>query len=186
MRKVVEFSGIDKEKSEQFIAEESKQYYYYIEHFANFFSQYWFGLPVKFAIVGDSAYNTAYTRFLTDQLGLVPLRAIITDNPPEKYREQIKEVYHHLTEEDDVSIEPEFEEDGYWIEQALKHTDFGSEIGVIFGSSWEKQIAAEKNLTLIETSAPSANEVVLNRSYVGYRGALTLIEKVYTAAMGSR
>ena len=57
---------------------------------------------------------------------------------------------------------------------------------MVFGSSWEKQFAADKGLTLIETSAPSANEVVLNRSYVGYRGALTLIEKVYTAAMGSR
>ena len=123
---------------------------------------------------------------MADQLGLVPLKAIITDNPPEKYRDQIKEVYHNLTEDDETSIEPDFLEDGYWIEQSLKETDFGSEIGVILGSSWEKQIAAEKNLKLIETSTPSANEVVLNRSYIGYKGALTLIEKVYTVAMGNR
>ena len=77
-------------------------------------------------------------------------------------------------------------EDGYWIEKSLNETDFGNEIGVIFGSSWEKQIAADKNLKLIETSTPSANEVVLNRSYIGYKGALTLIEKVYTVAMGNR
>ena len=186
LRQVVEFAGIDKTKSEKFIEEESRQYYNYIEHFANFFSQYWFGLPSKFAIVGDSTYNTAFTKFLTDQLGLVPLKAIITDNPPEKYRDQIRDVYHHLTEDDEVSIEPDFVEDGYWIEKLLNETDFGSEIGVIFGSSWEKQIAAEKNLKLIETSTPSANEVVLNRSYIGYKGALTLIEKVYTVAMGNR
>lgn len=185
LRRVVDFAGIDKTRSEDFIKEEAKQYYDFIEHFSSFYSQYWFGLPSKFAVVGDSAYNTALTKFLTDQLGLVPLKNIITDNPPEKYRDSIRDVYHHLTE-DDFSIEPDFETDGYWIEKLLRETDFGTEIGVVFGSSWEKQLAADKGLTLIETSAPSANEVVLNRSYVGYRGALTLIEKVYTAAMGSR
>lgn len=185
LRKVVEFAGIEKSKSENFIKEEAKQYYDFIEHFSAFFSQYWFGLPSKFAVVGDSTYNTALTKFLSDQLGFVPLKNIITDNPPEKYRESIRDVYHNLTE-DGLSVEPDFETDGYWIEKQLKGTDFGTEIGVIFGSSWEKQLAKDKGLTLIETSAPSANEVVLNRSYVGYRGALTLIEKVYTAAMGSR
>ena len=184
IRKTVEFAGIDKTRSENFIAQEAKQYYYFLEHFSNFFSQYWFGLPSKFAVVGDSTYNVAFTKFLADQIGLVPLKNIITDNPPEKYREGIREIYRNIS--DGVSIEPEFAEDGYIIENSLSDTDFGGEISVILGSSWEKDIAAAKNATLIETSVPSANEVVLNRSYVGYRGALTLIEKIYTSAMGNR
>ena len=37
IRKVVDFAGIDKTKSENFIKEESELYYYFLEHFAEFF-----------------------------------------------------------------------------------------------------------------------------------------------------
>ena len=134
LRQVVEFAGIDPQKSERFIAREAHEYYYYLEHFADFFAEYWFGLPSKFATVGDSAYNIALTKFLADQVGLVPVKQIITDNPPEKQRSRIAELYHSLTE--GVDAEAIFLEDGYLIEQALRETDFGSGVPLILGSSW--------------------------------------------------
>ena len=37
---------------------------------------------------------------------------------------------------------------------------------------------------LIEIGTMSTEEVILNRSYIGYTGALSLIEKVFTKSVG--
>lgn len=184
IRKVVDYAQIDKEKSEKFIEDEAKIYYYFLEHFADFFSEYWFGLPSKFATIGDSSYNIALTKFLADQIGLIPVKQIITDNPPEKYRNNVKELYKNLSE--GVSVDVEFIEDGYLVEKSLKETDFGSSVPLILGSSWETDVVREKKGLLLEIGVPTTEEVVINRSYIGYRGALTLLEHIYTATVSEK
>lgn len=37
---------------------------------------------------------------------------------------------------------------------------------------------------MVEVSFPASYEVVLSRTYVGYRGALALLEKIYTTVVG--
>ena len=184
IRKVVEYAGIDKEKSEKFIKEESELYYYFLEYFAEFFSEYWFGLPSQFAVIGDSSYTFAYTKFLSDQIGLIPVKQIITDNPPERFREGIKEQFRHIS--DEVSVEVEFIEDGYLVEESLRNTDFGTGVPLILGTSWETDVAAEKKGLLIEVGPPTTEEVAINKSYIGYRGAFTLLERIYTATVGGK
>lgn len=183
IREVVEFSGIEKEKSENFIREEEYKYYYFLEHFNDFFSEFWFGLPSRYAIIGDSAYNIALNKFLADQIGLIPAKQIITDNPPEKFREAIRKEYINLSE--GVSTEVEFLEDGYIIEEQLRNTNFGAGTPIIFASAWERDIAKELKGLILEISCPSSFEVVINRSYIGYTGALTLLEKIYTTAVSA-
>ena len=39
---------------------------------------------------------------------------------------------------------------------------------------------------LLDVGTPATEEVVINRSYIGYRGALTLLEKIYTATVGGK
>ncbi len=184
IRKVVAFANINSEKSEAFIRQEATRYYYFLEHFSEFFSEYWFGLPAKFATVGDAAYNIALTKFLSTQLGLIPVRQIITDNTPEKYREDIRELYRNLDK--DVSVEVKFIEDGYLVEQEVKDTDYGSSVPLILGSSWESDVVSDLKGLLIEVSTPSTSEVVLDRTYIGYKGALRLIERIYSATVGSK
>ena len=41
IRQVVEYAGIDKKQSEEFIKQEASIYYYYLEHFSEFFAEYW-------------------------------------------------------------------------------------------------------------------------------------------------
>ncbi|MDR3255007.1 MAG: hypothetical protein LBT31_05530 [Synergistaceae bacterium] len=182
IRQVVEFAGIDPAKSEAFIKQEAHYYYYFLEHFSEFFSEFWFGLPSAFTVASDSATNIAMTKFLADQMGIIPVKQIITDNPPEKYRNAISRLYEDLSE--GVSAKAEFIEDGYMIEQEIKNTDFGASVPLILGSTWESDVATELKGLLVKVCTPNTEEVVLNRSYIGYRGALTLIEKVYTAAVG--
>lgn len=181
LRKVTEFAGIDKEKAEAFIKGEEAIYYNYLEDFSDFYAEYWWGLPAKFGVVGDSAYNIAITKFLVNQLGLIPGKQIITENPPEEYREEIRKLYQNIAE--DVSTDVEFEEDGYIIQQKLRRADFGHKPPIIFGTTWERDTAKEIKGKVVEVGFPASYEVVLSRTYIGYRGALALLEKVYTTAI---
>lgn len=181
IRKVVDFAGIDSVKSEEFIKDEEKEYYYYLEHFGDFYSEYWWGLPSKYSVVGDSTYNLALNKFLVNQLGMIPVKQIITDNTPEKYREFIAKEYAKLAE--DVSTTVDFAEDGYIIGKLLKEGDYGHKPPIIFGSTWERDTAKDLNGYIVEVSYPCSYEVIINRTYIGYRGALTLIEKIYSAAI---
>ncbi|MBU4439742.1 MAG: hydrogenase, partial [Firmicutes bacterium] len=178
IRNVVEFAGIDNKKAEDFIKVEAERYYYFVEHFSEFFSEYWFGLPARFVSVGDAAYNLAITKYLTDQIGLIPTKQIITDNTPEKHRDNIRELFHGIS--DEFPLDVEFIEDGYLIEQQVKNANYGSSVPLILGSSWESDVAKELNGLLIPISTPIVSEVVINRTYVGYKGALTLLEKIYS------
>ena len=181
LRKVVAYAGINPEKSEKFIAKEAKRYYYYLDHFADFFAEYWFGFPSAFATVGDAAYNIAFTKFLADQIGLIPIKQIITDRTPEKYRDKIAELYGNLS--DGVSAEVEFIEDGYIAEEKIEQADFGSGVPLVLGSSWERDAVDKINGILVEIGTIATEEVVLNRTYIGYQGALALIEQIYSAAV---
>lgn len=181
IRQVVEYAGIDNTKAEEFIKKEEEEYYNYLESFADFYTEYWWGLPSTYAVVGDSTYNLAINKFLVNQLGLIPARQIITDNAPEKYREAISQEYKKLA--DDVSTDVEFVEDGYIVGKLLRETDFGSKPPIIFGTTWERDVAKELNGYIVEVGFPASYEVVINKSYIGYRGALTLIEKIYSTAI---
>ncbi|NYC06519.1 hypothetical protein B0H69_000729 [Clostridium beijerinckii] len=133
--------------------------------------------------MGDSAYNLALNKFLVNQLGLIPAKQIITENPPEQYRRAIAGEYSKLAE--DVSADVDFAEDGYVIGQLLRQTDFGHKPPIIFGTTWERDTAKELNGAIIEVGFPASYEVVLSRTYIGYKGALNLLEKIYTTAISA-
>jgi nitrogenase molybdenum-iron protein beta chain len=184
LRRVAEYAGLGQRKVESFIRREETNYYHYLEDLTDFLAQYWWGLPATYSVVGDSAYNLALNRFLVNQLGLIPVKQIITENPPKEYRELIREQYLHLAE--DVSAAVDFDEDGYIIHQKLLHADFGHRSPLILGSSWEKETATELKAYLVEVGYPVADEVVIDKSYVGYTGALTLLSKIYSTVVSSR
>ncbi|WP_051214704.1 nitrogenase component 1 [Segatella baroniae] len=100
IRQVVEYAGIDKAQSEQFIRQEADIYYYYLEHFSEFFAEYWYGMPSEFVVTADAAYK--------------------------------------------------------------------------------------KGALFFEVATPSSETLVINRSHIGYRGALQFLERIYSASVGGR
>jgi nitrogenase molybdenum-iron protein beta chain len=189
LRKVAEFAGVARTKAEAFIRQEEALYYNYLGNFADFYAGFRyagvrFGLPVRFAVAGDSAYNLAITKFSVNQLGLIPTTQIVTENPPEPYRAAIREEYLHIAE--DVSTDVVFEEDGFLIHERLRSTDFANTPAFIFGTTWESDLAREISGVLVEIGFPTAYEVVLARTYVGYQGGLAFLEKIYSSAIRDR
>lgn len=185
IRQVVEYAGIDKAQSEQFIRQEADIYYYYLEHFSEFFAEYWYGMPSEFVVTADAAYALAYSKFLADQIGLIPKKVIITDNTPEKYRPAITEYFKNNISEG-VSIDVIFEEDGYVVEQEIESVEFTSGKPLILGTSWELTLADKKGALFFEVSTPSSETLIVNRSHIGYRGALQFLERIYSASVGGK
>ena len=183
LREVGKFAGIDEAEIERYIEIEEELYYKYLGDFSDFYSEYWWGLPDKFAVVGDSAYNLAITKFVVNQLGLIPAKQIITENPPEEYREAIREEYRHIAQ--DVSVEVEFLEDGYLVEESLRQGDYSGKSPIIFGTTWDRDVTKQLGGTTVEIGFPASYEVVISRTYVGYQGALALLEKIYSTAISA-
>ncbi|EPR13420.1 nitrogenase component 1 [Ruminiclostridium papyrosolvens] len=181
LRKVSGFAGLNLERTEQFIQREEKLYYKYLEDFSDFYAEYWWGIPSKFAVVGESSYNLAITKFLVNQLGLIPVKQIITENPPEVHKDSIRKEFLNIA--DDVSITPLFLEDGYLVEQALINSE--EKPSIILGTTWDRDAAKQLGGNIVEIGFPASYEVVLSRANVGYRGALSLIEKIFTIAISA-
>lgn len=179
--KVVDFAVRNKRKANNFLKKEEEVYYKYLEYFQDFYSEYWWGLPSKYSVIADSTYTLSINRFLVNQLGLIPSVQVITDNAPEKYRKMIKEQFADLGTGTPEKIE--FVEDGYIAGQLIKKADYGGQTPIIFGSAWDRDVVHEIEGCIVEVGFPVSYEVVINRTYVGYRGALALIEKIYTAAI---
>ncbi len=181
LRRIADFAGLPEPQVEAFIAAEERDYYGYIEAFSEFYSQYRWGLPARFAAVGDAATALALSSFAVRQLGLVPAVVVITDNTPAEHREAVSAAFHAL--DHDISIEPVFAEDSYEVHAAIRAADFKRKPPLIFGSTWERDLAKELRGFILEVGFPASYEVVLSRGYAGYRGALTLIEHIYTTAI---
>ncbi|MDR3075193.1 MAG: hypothetical protein LBU30_04050 [Candidatus Methanoplasma sp.] len=179
LTEVGEFAGLDKSKVRSFIDKENEAYYKYMEDFTDFFSEYWWGIPSRFAIVTDSAYALAITKYLVNQFGLIPVTAIATENPPDEYCERIREEFRSV--DCDVSVDVQFIEDGHVVDQTIRSAP--QPPAIIFGTTWDRDVAKDLGAGIVEVSFPASYEVVLSRSYVGYRGALSLLEKIFTVTI---
>jgi nitrogenase molybdenum-iron protein beta chain len=183
LRRVGDAVGADSGRVENFIRQEERTYYHYLRDFAQFYagctSQY--RLPSEVNIVGESAYALAIAKFLVGDLGLNPGVFVLTENPPDDERAAIIEAFGDLAP--GIDGEPVFEPDGFRARELIAGRPRVGEYPIVFGSTWEGAVAGEIGAPLVEISYPVTDEVVLARSYVGYRGALQLLERTYTTVV---
>lgn len=179
LRAVGAFANIDKEKVERIIKEEEDYYYYLIERFADVLLETR-SMSKRFAIVSDSQYTLALTKFFVNDLGLVPTKQYITDDAPLKYRADISQHFKKLN--DNIEAEVSFQTDGYVIRDEIKKEDFFG-IPLIVGSSWEHQLAKDVDGHYLNVSWPIKERLIINSSYVGYQGGLKLIEDIYSIVL---
>lgn len=172
--KVAEVLKIDPERLEKLKMNEENKFSYYLERIANAYFD--FGFQEKFDIIAPSSYAVGITRFLSG-MGLIPNNVIITDDPPEKYRNKITEKLAFAPLNPVV-----FKEDLAEIEEyILKEPG-----NLIFGSSFEKKIAKKLNIPHIGISFPITNGVVLNKGYAGYNGCISLLEDAGSILLSHR
>jgi nitrogenase molybdenum-iron protein beta chain len=133
-----------------------------------------------FAVVADSNSAVSITKYLTNEMGYLPDIVQITDNPPEEARELIK---NELTKNLETPAWPDiiYEVDSYKIRENLKDRSFL----FLLASSLETFIAGpEFNAIHLSVAFPTHDRVILERSYAGFSGGLTLMEDVMSKYAG--
>jgi nitrogenase molybdenum-iron protein beta chain len=169
VRQTAEALGLDKGMVETVIAEEEAYVYHFLESIIG-------GLSWRqFAVVGESAVAVGMTRFLANDYSFSPVLTIVTDPI---YREEDRGRIADQITNLEYARPPQlvFEADHYRIMEKLREYD---NITLLVGSSLEQEIALERNIQCHVMSFPVSDRLVLNRTYCGYRGSLTLVEDLY-------
>jgi len=172
---ITELLQLDPKRTERFVVEEEKRFDAHLAALAD--TWYRAGFQREFALVGESAQVEGISEFLSTTLGLVPRTLVITDNPPEFAREPLLSRLTSLV--DGICPEVSFSEDLDKISELVR----SGGATIVLGSALEKDVAAELEVPFVQLSFPVAGRVVLNRSCVGYRGAVTLLEDIGSAIL---
>ena len=179
LREVGKAAGVPEEKVEAVIKEHEDYYYYLIERYADLFLENRV-INKQFSVVADAHYALGITKFLVNDLGLFPAKQFITDDTPKEHQERIREEFRNLNY--GIQAEALFETDGYKIHQEIRNHDYHG-YPLILGGYYEKQVTEELKGNFLNISWPIQNKVVLDDFYVGYTGAIRLIEDIYTVAV---
>lgn len=129
-----------------------------------------FSIQHRFAIIGDAATVIGITRFLANDFSQLPAIAVITDAPPEESRELITRELTTLEYGDPPQVV--FAPDLWSVHEAVRKVS----PTIILGSSLDKDLAEELGVQHKSVSFPVTDRLVLNRTYAGYRGSVTLVE----------
>lgn len=153
----------------QYIYEKELKFYHYMSRLTELLSSYDSSFPQRFFTIGESSYVLGVTRFLVNELGLIPGCQHIVDNPPSVYKK-------HIQNKVDTCIN--FSDDSEVIRKNIKEKS-ESFIPLIIGSSWDKELMFELEGYFLSLSTPVSDRVVLNKSYAGYEGGLSLVEDIF-------
>lgn len=184
LKEVGEFANIDKEKVQRVIVENEKRFYKYFIGAADFFTEIKNGLPYELYTIADSTYALGASNFLINELGYVPKQAFITDNVPERYTDKIRREFENIDKEYKDKVT--FEIDGGKIEKKIRKDKNTPRKTLILGSDWEDDLALNIRAPITYLSIPITNNLILNKTYIGYNGGLRLIEDIYSNILNDR
>ena len=178
IRAVGDALRLDSGQVESLIQNEERLAYRFTEYLGDVLI---LALPHPFiAVVADSANAIGITRYLTNEISYIPEVVIITDDPPAEYRATI---INELSQQLDCAIKPDviFEVDSHLIREKLQNRNFM----ILLASSLEKHIAGEElNALHISVAFPTFDRLIVERTYAGYRGGLSLMEDIISKYCG--
>lgn len=182
LRQVTEYAEIDGETAERFIQKEEKKYYGYMDTTMDFLLEFRYGLPRRSYSLLDASYSLGFSRFLFNEVGIIPAGQFVLDNTPEKFQEEIRKEFSRIS--DRRRIEVRFEVDaGLAHEQILAEEQHNR--ALILGSAWERELANRLEADLLIVSVPVTYRLILGCTYLGYRGGIRAIEDIYGQVLGT-
>ncbi|HWP96076.1 MAG TPA: nitrogenase component 1 [Syntrophomonadaceae bacterium] len=180
LRAAAAFAGVDSHGVEGFIHVQEQRFYHYLERAADFLLEFRYDLPGRFFVAADAFYTLAVSRFLVNELGLIPGHQFITDETPDEHRPSIISQLADLAPGIGTSVT--FTPDGGIIAREMKDYPH-QQLPLLIGSSWDRDLAAGLKGYTLSLCPPITDKLVLDRSYAGYSGGLRLIEDIYSAVL---
>ncbi|QHQ59989.1 oxalate:formate antiporter [Anaerocolumna sedimenticola] len=158
--------GIDPFIIKTYHEKEKEHFIHALEQITEYYYEY--GFQKTAAIVGDESTVIRYAAFLTRYLGMEVEIAIITDFSEEENREEaIKHLGKYVNR-------VYFSKDSNEIDEILEN----SNVELLFGSGLENSTAGKLDIPNYIISYPAYGKVIIDRSDIGYSGAITLLEEV--------
>jgi nitrogenase molybdenum-iron protein beta chain len=179
LRTVGKYAGVEEKRIEKVINKHEAEYYYYIERSADVLLETRL-LPRRFITISDSFYALGIAKFLINDLGLLPETQYITDGVSEEYQESIIAEFKNFA--DGITANIVFNSDGGAIHEDIRNIKFRGR-PLILGSAWDRVLSEEVNGYQLSVSMPVSDRLALDRAYVGYRGALRLVEDIYSTVL---
>jgi nitrogenase molybdenum-iron protein beta chain len=188
LRSVAAFAELDIEKVETYIKSEEAKYYSHIEKMADFMLEFRYGIPRRVYSIADSSYSLGFSKFLLNELGIIPGPQYIVDDIPEKYQDYVREQFENLSElQRKRDIEVVFDPDAGKNQQRLEEDakNYEDKRILILGSSWDKNLADKIKADLLIISVPVQHRLIMNCGYTGYAGGLRAIEDIYDRVLAT-
>lgn len=179
LRTLREYASLDEQVVEDYIRKNEDKYYYYIEKGISLLCDAKV-LPKRYLTIANSTYALSTSKYLVNDLGLIPEKQYLTDDVPEQYQQLIIDEYKDF--ESGITAEVEFTADvGKALDDVRKIREEGERINppVLLGSMWNDVEARKLKTDSIHISAPVGNMVILNKTYFGYNGGITFFEDYY-------
>lgn len=164
VRRISESLAVNMDEVEAYLKKEKDKFTHNLEKIAEYYFDFDFQKSV--AVVGDESTVIRYSGFLSNYVGMEVEAAIITDftgetdeqNTPDKLKPLANEIY--------------FSKDSGEIDEILAN----SNIDLILGSGLENPAAKKLNIPNCIISYPAYGKIVIDKSNVGYAGAVSLLE----------
>lgn len=179
LREVGKFAHVDEAKVEEVIKKHEDYFYYLISRYADLFLENRV-INKQFTVVADAQYALGITKFLVNDLGLVPAKQFITDDTPKEHQELIAAEFQSLNY--GIKADVAFETDGFKIHEEIKSHDYHG-YPLVLGGYYEKEVTEKLKGNFLNISWPVLDKVVFDDFYVGYTGGIRLIEDIYTVAV---
>ena len=179
LREVGKFAHVDEAKVEEVIKKHEDYFYYLISRYADLFLENRV-INKQFTVVADAQYSLAITKFLVNDLGLIPAKQFVTDDTPKEHHEAIAAEFQNLNY--GIKADVAFETDGFKIHEEIKSHDYHG-YPLVLGGYYEKEVTEKLKGNYLNISWPVMDKVVFDDFYVGYTGGIRLIEDIYTVAV---
>jgi len=124
------------------------------------------------AVVAPSATAIGVARFLSGTLGQILTTLVVTDNPPEESRANLVRLAREASE--GIEIDIFFAESSDEVRRILSE----AKAELVLGSSLERPWSEKAGAALVEVANPLRDELVLDLSLAGTRGALSLVARI--------
>jgi len=181
LRAVGNFAGVNQKLTDNLIEKHEKEYYFYLERSVDIFFENRTASKM-FSTVTDAANALAFSKFLVNDLGLMPNTQFITEGVPEEHQARIHEYFKDFSYGIEANVV--FSTDGYLIHKQIEQEEFAG-APLIIGSIFEKKLTRELDGNFLCISVPIKEKVILHSTYVGYHGGLKLMEDIFTSVYQS-
>ncbi len=169
IRQIAEQLNLEKALVDKVILEEQQYVYEYFDSLMGNFERH------RYILVGESNFVLGISRFLTNDHGHIPLAVICTDSVPDKFQSEMEAHIKALA--CDRKADVYFENDVYLVEQIA--AKYQGKATLLLGSTYEKNIAKKLDSFFVTVSAPCLDKEILNKSHIGIRGCISLMEDMY-------